>query len=278
MPSTIIMRIEPLHPDRRNKSFPDTFIPLSGSAQDCIDCGRGERVGFAFDYAYQPIVDLARKAVYAHEALVRGPNGEGAASVLAQVNDFNRYSFDQACRVKAIKGAKELGIQEPISINFLPNAIYKPEVCIRTTLEAARAHGFPLDHIIFEVTEGERIEDGPWFASILREYKRCGFKTAIDDFGAGYAGLKLLSDFQPDLVKIDMDLIRGVDLNPARQAIVRSLVSLCREMAITLIAEGVETNSERDFLLDQGIELMQGYLFARPAFRAMATIHPDAYL
>lgn len=261
----------------RARSFPATFVPLSGSAQDCIDCGRGERVGFAFDYAYQPIVDLARKKVFAHEALVRGPNGEGAASVLAQVHDGNRYSFDQACRVKAIKGAKALGIQEPISINFLPNAIYKPEVCIRTTLEAARVHGFPLDQIIFEVTEGERIEDGPWFASILREYKRCGFKTAIDDFGAGYAGLKLLSDFQPDLVKIDMELIRGVDANPARQAIVRSLVSLCREMSITLIAEGVETSSERDFLFDQGIFLMQGYLFARPAFRGIATVDPATY-
>lgn len=270
------MSTEPSPSNAGNRSFPETFIPLSGSTQDCIDCGRGERVGFAFDYAYQPIVNLARKEIYAHEALVRGPNGEGAASVLAKVNDANRYSFDQACRVKAIKGAKELGIKEPISINFLPNAIYKPEVCIRTTLEAARVHGFPLDHIIFEVTEGERIEDGPWFAGILREYKRCGFKTAIDDFGAGYAGLKLLSDFQPDLVKIDMDLIRGVDLNPARQAIVRSLVGLCREMAITLIAEGVETCSERDFLLDQGIELMQGYLFARPAFRAVAALHPDA--
>lgn len=266
----------PSHPLRKT-SFPDSFVPLRGTPQDCLDCARGERVGFAFDYAYQPIVDVVRRAVFAHEALVRGPDGEGAASVLAQVNDQNRYSFDQACRVKAIKGAKELGIQEPISINFLPNAIYKPEVCIRTTLEAARVHGFPLDRIIFEVTEGERIEDGPWFASILREYKRCGFKTAIDDFGAGYAGLKLLSDFQPDLVKIDMDLIRGVDVNPARQAIVRSLVSLCREMAITLIAEGVETPAERDFLMDQGIELMQGYLFARPAFRAIAVVPTESY-
>ena len=73
--------------------------------------------------------------VFAHEALVRGPNGESAATVLSQVNDHNRYRFDQACRVKAIKGAAELGLTQPVSINFLPNAIYKPEVCIRTTLE-----------------------------------------------------------------------------------------------------------------------------------------------
>ncbi len=260
-----------------NPSFPEGFVPLTGTQRDCEDCGKAERVGFQFEFAYQPIVDVNQKLVFAHEALVRGPNGEGALSVLSQVNDQNRYRFDQACRVKAIKGAKELGIREHISINFLPNAIYKPELCIRTTLEAARVHGFPLDRIIFEVTEGERIEDGPWFAKILREYKRCGFKTAIDDFGAGYAGMKLLADFQPDIVKIDMDLIRGIEGHRPRQAIVRSLVRLCEELAITVVAEGIETPAEQDFLRDAGIALMQGYLFAKPAFRAVADIPETAF-
>ncbi|APW44963.1 EAL domain-containing protein [Rhodoferax saidenbachensis] len=253
------------------------FSPLVGTERDCEDCGKAERVGFDFEYAYQPIVDITTRKVFAHEALVRGPAGEGALSVLSKVNEQNRYRFDQACRVKAIKGASQLGIEEYISINFLPNAIYKPELCIRTTLAAARTHGFPVERIIFEVTEGERVDDGPWFAEILREYKRCGFKTAIDDFGAGYAGMKLLSDFQPDIIKIDMDLIRNVDTDRPRQAIVRSLVQLCKEMEIKVIAEGIETVGERDFLRDAGIHLMQGYLFAKPAFRAMATIDPVVF-
>lgn len=257
--------------------FPVDFITPNDKPQDCQDCGNAERLGFQFDYAYQPIVDLERRKVFAHEALVRGPAGEGALSVLSQVNDGNRYRFDQACRVKAIKGASELGIREPVSINFLPNAVYKPEVCIRTTLEAARTHNFPLDQIIFEVTEGERVQDGPWFASILREYKRCGFKTAIDDFGAGYAGMKLLSDFQPDIIKIDMDLIRNVDANRARQSIVRSLVYLCSDMGIEVVAEGIETPSERDFLRDVGIHLMQGYLFAHPVFRGTAQVPASVF-
>lgn len=261
---------------RANPAFPLNFVPLEGTRRDCEDCGNGARLGFQFDYAYQPIVDLHHRTVFAHEALVRGPSGESAATVLSQVNDQNRYRFDQACRVKAIKGAAELGLEQPVSINFLPNAIYKPEVCIRTTLEAARAHGFPLEKIIFEVTEGERIEDGPWFAEILREYKRCGFQTAIDDFGAGYAGLKLLADFQPDIIKIDMDLVRNIDSNRARQTIVRRLVDLCRDMEIQVVAEGIETPAERDFLYDSGIHLMQGYLFARPQFRAVAEVDPSA--
>lgn len=257
-------------------SFPLDFIALSGTPQDCEDCAKGMRLPFQFDFAYQPIVDLANGTVFAHEALVRGPHGEGAMTVLSQLDAENCYRFDQACRVKAIKGAAELGMQQAVSINFLPNAIYQPELCIRTTLAAARAHGFALDRIIFEVTEGERVQDGPWFAQILREYQRCGFKTAIDDFGAGFAGMKLLADFQPDIIKLDMDLIRGIDTHRARQAIVRSLVRLCEEMRIEVVAEGIETTAERDFLWDTGVHLMQGYLFARPAFRAIAEVQRSA--
>ncbi|RZL33411.1 MAG: EAL domain-containing protein [Rubrivivax sp.] len=252
---------------------PSDFIPLSSeAADDCGGCGNAERLGFQFDYAYQPIVDVASHRIFAHEALVRGPQGEGAMSVLAQVNEANRYRFDQACRVKAIKTAAQLGMAERVSINFLPNAVYKPEVCIRTTLEAARTHGFPTERIIFEVTEGERVEDGPWLASILREYQRCGFLTAIDDFGAGYAGLTLLADFRPDIIKLDMALVRGVDASKARQAITRGMVRICEELRIQVVAEGVETPGERDFFLGEGVTLMQGYLFGRPAFRALTRI------
>jgi len=257
---------------------PSEFAALeAGDVPDCEDCGSAERVGFRFDYAYQPIVDLRSRTIYAHEALVRGPEGQGAMSVLSQVNDSNRYRFDQACRVKAIKGAAQLGIQEKISINFLPNAVYKPEVCIRTTLEAARVHGFPLERIIFEVTEGERVEDGPWLASILREYKRCGFLTAIDDFGAGFAGLTLLADFTPDLIKLDMALVRGVDSNRSRQAIVRGMMHICQDLGIEVIAEGIETAAERDFFVDAGVHLMQGYFFSRPAFQSTGQVAPQAW-
>ena len=263
--------------NRTNPTFPIGFEPLQGTKRDCEDCSKAVRLGFGFEYAYQPIVDLNLRSIYAHEALVRGPAGESAASVLAQVNEDNRYRFDQACRVKAIKGASALGIGEHLSINFLPNAIYKPELCIRTTLEAARTYDFPLERIIFEVTEGERVDDGPWFASILREYRRCGLKTAIDDFGAGYAGLSLLADFQPDLVKLDMGLVRNVDTDRARRTIVQSLVRMCEDMGILVIAEGVETASERDALRDAGIYLMQGYFFARPAFQSVALVDPAAF-
>lgn len=244
-------------------------MPVNESTACGGACG-GERLSFEFSYAYQPIVDLQTRKIYAHEALVRGPNGESAMSVLSQVNEDNRYRFDQACRVKAIKTAAELNMQSRLSINFMPNAIYKPELCIRSTLEAARAHNFPIERIIFETVEGEQINDGKWLSEVMSEYKRIGFLTAIDDFGAGFAGLNLLADFQPDIIKLDMGLIRGINQHAARQSIVRGVARICDELDISIIAEGVETVDEHLCLQDMGIRLMQGYLFSKPLFNACA--------
>jgi EAL domain-containing protein (putative c-di-GMP-specific phosphodiesterase class I) len=232
----------------------------------CANCSDLSPLGFDFTYAYQPIVDTAKAQVFAHEALVRGPGGEGAGSVLDQVNEANRYRFDQACRVKAIALAAQLAVPSRLSINFLPNAIYRPEVCIRTTLEAAREHGFPVERIIIETVEGEKVRDGKWLAEVFREYRRIGFRTAIDDFGAGFAGLNLLADFQPDIIKLDMGLIRGIDASRPRRVIVESLLRMCGELSVDVVAEGVETLDEYHCLADMGIQLFQGYLFSRPIF------------
>jgi EAL domain-containing protein (putative c-di-GMP-specific phosphodiesterase class I) len=243
----------------------------------CGSCKTSEPLGFDFEYAYQPIVNVRTRTIYAHEALIRGPEGEPAHTILSRVNDTNRYPFDQACRVKAVRTAAALGMQELLSINFLPNAVYRPEACIQSTLQAARENGFPIDRIIFEVTEGERVQDRPHLVNIFKAYRRFGFKTAIDDFGAGYAGLNLLAEYQPDIIKIDMDLVRDIDSNPPRQAIVKGIVQICRELNIRVLAEGIETPPERDFLANCGIELMQGYLFCKPAFRALGKIDPAAW-
>lgn len=255
-------------------------LPDSGenkAATGCQKCKDGKRLEFDIAFAYQPIVDVSTRTIYAHEALVRGPNGESAFSVLSRVTDDNRYSFDQACRVQAIKGAAELGLEGFLSINFLPNAVYQPAACIRSTFEAAQRYQFPIDRIIFEVTEGERVQDRAHLVNIFREYHRFGFRTAIDDFGAGYAGLNLLSEYQPDIIKIDMDLVRGIDTSKPRQAIVNGIVAICAALNVRVLAEGIETRAERDFLRDAGINLMQGYLFCKPAFQAQGVIDPSAW-
>jgi EAL domain-containing protein (putative c-di-GMP-specific phosphodiesterase class I) len=227
--------------------------------------------------AFQPIVDLGQGGIYAYEALVRGLRNEPAGDILARVNDQNRYRFDQLCRIKAIELASALGMSTRLSINFNPNAVYRPETCLRATLNIAAQLGFPHERIIFEITEGERIADHAHLREIVREYKRQGFRTAIDDFGAGYSGLNLLTEFQPDIIKLDMALIRNIGQDRVRQVIVHGVLHVCRELGILVIAEGVETRDELLFLRDAGIQLFQGYYFARPGFEKLPSVSPNAW-
>jgi EAL domain-containing protein (putative c-di-GMP-specific phosphodiesterase class I) len=223
--------------------------------------------------AFQPIVDIGTGAVFAYEALVRGPSGEGAASVLAKVTAENRYAFDQQCRVKAIETAVRAGILDTgarLSINFLPNAVYSPKACIQLTLRTAAATGFPTERLIFEFTEQEEMADPAHVADIVATYRAMGFGTALDDFGAGHSGLGLLARFQPDMLKLDMELIRDIDASLPRRVIVEGVVRMADGLGLTAIAEGVETEAEFDALRGLGIRYMQGYFLARPAFEALA--------
>ncbi len=243
------------------------------SKVSCEGCRDGRAFEQPFSMAFQPIVDVERSGVFAYEALVRGVQGEGAASVLSKVDISNRYAFDQQCRVKAIEHASRLGLggQEALlSINFLPNAVYEPDACIKLTLATARRTGFPIRNLMFEFTEGEQVDDAH-LGKILATYKALGFKTAIDDFGAGYSGLNLLAKFQPDVVKLDMDLVRNVDTDRVKRALVAGVVRICREIGVEVLAEGIETVAEYATLCDIGLRLLQGYLFARPGFEALPT-------
>ena len=221
--------------------------------------------GVPMTMAFQPVVDLAARRIYAYEALVRGIDGEAASSVLSQITDTNRYAFDQACRVKAIETASGLGLDRRLNINFMPNAVYHPEACLRLTLTSAHQSGFPLDLITFEFTEDEQIIDREHLKGIIQTYRRHGFQTALDDFGAGYAGLSLLADFQPDTIKIDRCLVDHIDADKPRQAIVAGLLKTAEMLCLTVVAEGVERPEEVATLRDMGVGLFQGFLFARPA-------------
>lgn len=240
----------------------------------CIGCGDDVVLPFEFKMAFQPIVDLAQHRVWGYEALVRGVNGESAFSILDQVSDENRYRFDQAARVMAIETAGVLFKQPDLrlSINFMPNAVYEPSACIRQTLAAAKRADFPHRNLMFEFTENEKIEDPAHVERIVETYSKLGFWTAIDDFGAGYAGLGLLARLQPDLIKIDMELLRDIHLSPAKQAIVAGIVGIARALDIHVLGEGVENEQELTVLRAAGISLFQGYHFARPALMALPDV------
>lgn len=243
----------------------------------CEECKNGEGLDFEFTMAFQPIVNCRTREIFAHEALVRGLNNEGAGKIFEHVNDGNRYRFDQACRTKAIQLAAELGMKPLLSINFMPNAVYRPELCIRTTLAAAEKYNFPIEQIIFEITESEKVDDLAHVRNIVDYYRQRGFKTAIDDFGAGYAGLNLLAEIQTDIMKLDMALLRNIDTRKSSQIIVRGIVQVCTELGMTVVAEGIETHEEYAVLRDMGIDLFQGYYFARPAFQSLAQVPAEVF-
>ncbi|MBV0932063.1 EAL domain-containing protein [Marinobacterium weihaiense] len=233
---------------------------------------------FDFTFAFQPIVDVESGCIFGYEALVRGIEGQGAGEVLSRVNEENRYAFDQACRVKAITLAARLGLEQVLSINFLPNAVYSPEHCIRSTLAAAREYDFPAERIMFEITESEQVHDTKHLTRIFEHYRAQGFVTALDDFGAGHAGLNLLAGFQPSILKLDMELVRDIHVLPVKQIIVEGLLDICQRLEITQLAEGIETREEMAYFRAKGVRLMQGYYFAKPGFESLPTVVETLYL
>jgi blue light- and temperature-responsive anti-repressor len=229
-----------------------------------------------FTFAFQPIVDITKGSIVSFEALVRGLENSSAASVFQKIDAKDKYRFDEALRLKAIPLAARLGINCSLNLNLLPRSLELSETAISSTLQTAVQSGIPVSQITLEITESEIIHNVSWFREAINEHRNSGFKIAIDDFGAGYAGLHLLANFQPDSIKIDMSLVRNIDVNGPRQAIVRGIVRTCQDLGIDIIAEGVETEKEFHWFYDEGIEFFQGYFFAKPGFeRLPVAFFPD---
>ncbi|MCC6923630.1 MAG: EAL domain-containing protein [Nitrosomonas sp.] len=227
--------------------------------------------------AFQPIVAFREKEIWGYETLVRGVNDESAAFILDQIDESRIHSFDQIIRSKAIRLAHSLQFDQILSINFLPNAVYNPENCIRSTLAVCDELGFEKKRVMFEVTEFEKINDHNHLKNIFNEYKKHKFLTAIDDFGAGYSGLNLLAEWQPDIIKLDMKLIRDIHSNKTKQLIVKSIIDICNDLNIRIISEGIETIEELSVMVDFGVDLFQGYYFAKPLFENLPAVSPKCF-
>lgn len=227
--------------------------------------------------AFQPIVDVQARSVFAYEALVRGPQGQPAGWVFEQLGEGDLYHLDQLCRVTAIRTAARLELprrypEARLSINFLPNAVYEPATCLRATLRTAQEVAFPLDRLMFEITEHEQVSDEAHVRGIIEAYRQYGFTAALDDYGAGHASPGLLLALRPDVLKLDMGVVRGVHRDAWRQALLRHMAEFCREVGVHLVAEGIEEADEARCLQELGITLMQGYFFARPGFETLPEV------
>lgn len=210
---------------------------------------------------FQPIVSYADRRLIAYEVLCRSRSehlpspwhlfstAERLGRVLELGRAIRRITADRIC---------ELDPETLVFVNLHPE-----ELCDDQLLEP----GGLRDHsarVVLEVTERQTLDSVNDPSGRIAALKAVGFRIAVDDLGAGYAGLSSFVQLDPDIVKVDMSLVRGVDSSPKKQRLIESLVSLCAEMGTYVVVEGVETPEERDALASTGCAWMQGYLFGRP--------------
>ncbi|HEY4199608.1 MAG TPA: EAL domain-containing protein [Devosiaceae bacterium] len=231
-----------------------------------------------FTMAFQPIVDTrAENPIFAYEALVRGPAGEGADAIFAAVPETSLIAFDALCRSRAIEIAASLGLTANLSVNVSAPAISDRHYGLHTSFKTARQVGWPIERLIFEMTEHNPVKDFHRLGRWVEAARSRNVTIAIDDFGAAYAGLNTLLLLRPQMIKLDLALIRGIDTDRGRQALVKGLLDACTCLGCSVVAEGVETAAEFSTLSRLGITLMQGYFFAMPALASFPQITRTAF-
>jgi len=243
-------------------------------AKDRVKNALNAKMRFAaVSIAFQPIVDAALGRVWGYEALSRGVDGQTYPEMVAGMDDRGRMAFDKLTTAKALREASRLGLAQSgarITLNIRPT-VNMAAVDAAFVARAAKHYDVPLAAIVLELTEDAKLtcED---FHNVTMLHQSLGIKTGIDDFGSGYSGLNVLATCGADMVKLDRQLIRGIDTDPKRQIIVESFTQLCGKLGSVVVAEGVETQAEAEVLRRQGIDLMQGYYFGRPTVGAPAIL------
>ncbi|MFC3095748.1 EAL domain-containing protein [Alteromonas sediminis] len=227
----------------------------------------------SYETWFQPIVQakdaLNTPRIFAHEGLFRIRDEYDTivpphlAFQIAEKSDL-LFSLDLVARRSAVESAAKARLGGKLFINFNPSSIYDPAYCLRATAAAVNDIGMKPKDIVFEVTETHRASDLNHLKGILAFYRNAGFQVALDDIGSGWSGLNLLDSLRPDYVKIDMELVRGIDGDVFKQNIVESLIRIARTSDIRVIAEGVETEAEASWLIGANADFLQGYYFAKP--------------
>lgn len=220
---------------------------------------------------FQPIFRADSLDIWGYECLMRGRDAQGGLVMPGDMLKWARqenliFMLDRICRELHIENAGRANLppDTAVLINFLPTAIYDPKFCLRTTEAAARRVKLESRRIIFEVVETDLVTDREHLCSILTHYRDAGFRVALDDVGAGYSGLMMLAELEPDLIKIDRSLIeKAVESKPCR-AICSALISIGRDGGKLVLAEGVETRQQAELMRHLGVDLFQGFYFARP--------------
>lgn len=226
-----------------------------------------------FSFAFQPIIDPMSQRVIALEALIRGKDGETPATYFDKFKPEDVYTADLQSKKTAFAMASALGLNHKmLSVNLLPMTLVNRPDAVSFLINEIAAHGLVPEQIIVEFTESEVISRFDTFAQAVKSLKAAGICVAIDHFGAGFAGLQLLSRFQPDRIKISRELITDVHKSGPRQAIIQAIIKCCASLEIMISAVGVEKPEEWMWLESAGIEIFQGNLFARACLNGTPSV------
>lgn len=226
-----------------------------------------------FSFAFQPIIDPMSQRVIALEALIRGRDGETPATYFDNLNPEELYTADLQSKKTAFAMASALGLNDKmLSVNLLPMTLVNKPNAVSFLINEIAAHGLVPEQIIVEFTESEVISRFDTFAQAVKSLKAAGICVAIDHFGAGFAGLQLLSRFQPDRIKISRELITDVHKSGPRQAIIQAIIKCCASLEIMISAVGVEKPEEWMWLESAGIEIFQGNLFAQACLNGIPSV------
>ncbi len=221
---------------------------------------------------YQPIVELATGRVVGFEGLVRPVKGSGfedPSSLFAVAEATGRTAdLDRLCLETLMVGAGDLAPDQSLSLNLSPHTLEAPEFSVALLVRMLSGRDIDPSRIVLELTERQAITDFDALRKHLSACQQAGFKVAIDDVGAGNAGLRLLSQLHFDKVKIDMSLVQAGARRESSLEVLRSIAELAERWGATAVAEGVETPSQLRMIRDLGLAEVQGYLLARPMPRA----------
>lgn len=216
---------------------------------------------------YQPIVRLQDEVYVGWEGLSRGPEYSELhrPDILFTCAEQLGYLFEleKLCRTRVIEHVR-LDEGQKLFLNIHPNTFLDPSFRSGETLQLLRAAGLFPEQIVFEVTEHQAVRDYALFHQLVAHYRAQGYKIAIDDTGSGHSGLVTLVEMRPDYVKIDMNLIRGIDRNETKYRIVRAIQDVSASFDATVIAEGIETKEELHAVREAGVAWGQGYYFSPP--------------
>ncbi|HEX8702219.1 MAG TPA: EAL domain-containing protein [Myxococcaceae bacterium] len=219
---------------------------------------------------FQPIVHARdTRKIFAYESLMRGRAVDGSLVSPGKMMETARgadllFQLDLAARTTAIREARRHQLEGALFINFTPTAIYDPAYCLRSTVAAIREAGIPPRDVVFEVIETDHAEDTRHLRSIIDFYRQAGFRVALDDLGAGHSSLNLIHQLRPDIMKLDMELIRNIHEDAYKASITQKLLEIAQKLSILTVAEGIETPEELRWVRTHGVDYVQGYLIARP--------------